>query len=61
LHFPDEDDVFKMAQLWSIDPSELESKDLLPSSGLVGNLAVGSPEDDVLSPRERRNILADEV
>jgi hypothetical protein len=38
LHFPDEDDVFKLAQAWSIDPSELESKDLPPSCGLVGSL-----------------------
>lgn len=40
LRSPAEDDVFKIAASWSIDPSELESKNLQPSTGLVGSLTV---------------------
>lgn len=37
LRFPEEDDVFAVARLWSVDPLELESSDFPPSLGLVGD------------------------
>lgn len=36
----DEDDVMAMAAAWSIDPSEIESRNLPPGLGLVGKLSI---------------------
>lgn len=43
LRWPGEEDVLRLAQAWSIDPFELESKDFPASVGLVGSLSQTKP------------------
>jgi len=39
LNFPDEEDVLKVAALWSVDPSQLDQEKDLASTGILGSLS----------------------
>ncbi len=39
---PEEEDVLRVAALWSLDPSALDTRDLPPSVGLIGEMNLGT-------------------
>jgi hypothetical protein len=50
LHFPDEDDVMRLAGLWSVDPTSLEHREVADATGLRARYprhgSPGRPRED---------------